>query len=206
MIHPDTRARAPELAERWRETGSMRIEPFLEPAVADELLASLRGLPHVIREPSQPGLRFLFYELAIVPEEGCDHITCRLGRWLFGDGCAWLRDVTGLVLKPPRDRRLVATAYGKGCYLEPHNDVDGNRVLAYVIGLSPATWPARDGGHLEFVEPGDGPGALTVCERRAPGWNTLDIFDVRKPGRTHRVPILTRARERRAFSGWFYRR
>ena len=72
--------------------------------------------------------------------------------------------------------------------------------MAYVVGLSPEPWPAEEGGWLEFLGGPDGP----VLERRSPGWNTLDLFDVRRPGRWHRVPILREHRARRTIAGWFH--
>jgi len=46
-----------------------------------------------------------------------------------------------------------------------------------------------------------GPEAVEV---RPPGWNTLDIFDVRQPTRLHEVRMVTQPLERRAISGWLY--
>ena len=95
--------------------------------------------------------------------------------------------------------RLLATLYTKGCYLAPHNDYDGTRAIAYVLGLSPRPWSAAQGGHLEFLS-ADG---RRVLERRAPGWNTLDLFDVHRAPPLHRVPLVTEHVERRTLTGWF---
>lgn len=205
MMDPTTAARLPQLQRAWQGERSLRIEHFLIDEEARELLAALRELPHAIKVPRAIGLHFLYYELALEPEAACDHVTCRLARWLFDDGRSWLAELTGLTLAPPPDGRLTATAYGKGSYLDAHNDADGARSLAYVIGLTPASWPADEGGHLEFLEVADGEGEPAVRERRAPGWNTLDIFDVARRDRVHRIPIVTEHHERRAVSGWFYR-
>jgi len=79
---------------------------------------------------------------------------------------------------------------------------DGARRVAYVLGLTRTAWPAEHGGHLEFLAVRDG--AVVVTERRAPGWNTLDLFDVVGTNRLHQVPIVTADVERRAIPGWFY--
>lgn len=203
MLHPSIEARVPALQATWREHGSLRIDSFLRDEVATELADSLRSLPHTIHSGAPPGLGFLYYELALTPEPSCDHVTCRAGRWLFADGLAWVAALTAVPLAPPPDGRLIATLYGKGGYLDPHNDVDGSRAIAYVIGLTRGKWPAEEGGHLEFLDArGD---RIAVRERRAPGWNTLDLFDVRTIGRTHRIPMVTEHHERRAVSGWFHR-
>jgi hypothetical protein len=203
MLHPSLETRLPELAATFRERGSLRLEPFLRDDLATELADSLRTLAHTIKVGTHPELAFLYYELSLVPEPSCDHVTCRVGRWLHDEGRAWVAELTGLALAPPPDGHLVATCFGKGCYLDPHNDVDGARAVAYVLGLTRGAWPAEQGGHLEFID-GEGD-EIAVRERRAPGWNTLDLFDVRRPGRTHRVPLVTEHHERRAVSGWFYR-
>jgi Rps23 Pro-64 3,4-dihydroxylase Tpa1-like proline 4-hydroxylase len=71
-----------------------------------------------------------------------------------------------------------------------------------VLGLTDEPWPADHGGHLEFLAvDGD---ALIVTERRPPGWNTLDLFDVTGTACLHQVPIVTCDVERRAITGWFF--
>jgi Rps23 Pro-64 3,4-dihydroxylase Tpa1-like proline 4-hydroxylase len=105
-------------------------------------------------------------------------------------------------LRPPEDRMVVSTLFQRGSFLDPHNDYDGVRCCAFVLGLTETAWPASDGGHLEFLAIAGG--EVRVIERRAPGWNTLDLFDVTGTGCLHQVPILTRDVERRALAGWFY--
>jgi Rps23 Pro-64 3,4-dihydroxylase Tpa1-like proline 4-hydroxylase len=97
---------------------------------------------------------------------------------------------------------VTATLYSRGCYLDAHNDTDGSRALAFVLGLTREPWPAERGGHLEFLDTGGG--AIRVRERRPPGWNTLDLFDVRRPDHIHRVPLVEDPVLRLAVSGWFY--
>jgi hypothetical protein len=115
------------------------------------LLNSLRGLPHVLRTGHGGPLDFLYAECAVTPELQCAHPTCAAGRWLYGPGLVWIQALTGRALRPPADGRVLATLYTKGCYLAPHNDYDGTRAVAFVLGLSPHPWPAEQGGHLEFL-------------------------------------------------------
>lgn len=186
----------------WAAREGLRIEGFLPPGQAEALLAALRALPHPLRA-SEGALGFLYGECTLVPEPDCDHPLCAFGRWWHDAGRAFVADLSGLALASPADHRVVGMHYGKGGYLDCHNDYDGQRAVAYVLGLTPAAWPWEEGGHLEFVAvEGD---AEVLVERRPPGFNTLDLFDVSTGGPLHRVPILTAHHERRTISGWFLR-
>jgi hypothetical protein len=195
------------LRDAWRTTGSIRIEGLLEPAVAEASLDALRVLPHEVALPDQPDLGFLTWKMSLIPEPTCEHVLCRLGRWLHGPGVAWVSSITGLELAPPPDGRVSAFAYVKGSYLDDHNDWGRDRAVAYVLGLTPPgpdagpPWPQDRGGWLEFTGGRLGP----VVEARPPGWNTLDLFDVRGPDRWHRIPLVQDHVERRTLAGWFYR-
>lgn len=188
-----------DLAAAFRDRGSLRVDGLLDEAIAGELLEALRAEPHRLTASAALGLAFQYFSHAFVPDADCDHVLCRFGRWLHGDGAAWVASIVGRRLGPPVDRQVVATHYERGSFLDPHNDWDGARQIAFVYGLTSERWPAGDGGHLEFL---DARGA--VIERREPGWNTLDLFDVSAPTRPHRIPIVTRSCERRAISGWLY--
>lgn len=192
------------LAAAWQAQGSLRLEPFLADDVAGALAGALRGQEHTLQATPPSTFMFQYWAHAFVPEPACDHVLCRFGRWLWSKGAAWVSTLTGLELGPPPDRVLMATLYSKGCYLDAHNDHDGHRQVAYVLGLTADAWPAEHGGYLEFLAVEGA--AIRVTERRAPGWNTLDLFDVRAPVRLHRVPMLTHAAERRAITGWLYER
>ncbi|HTM21629.1 MAG TPA: 2OG-Fe(II) oxygenase family protein [Kofleriaceae bacterium] len=199
MLHP--RLRDPDavaaLADAFAASGSLRIDSVLDERAAATLADALAAQPFALKSP-RGDLRFLYYEHAFVPETGCDHPTCAAGRWLWSEAAALAGRLAGAALGPPVDRMVTATLYSRGCYLDAHNDTDGSRALAFVLGLTRDTWPAERGGHLEFLH------GLAVRERRAPGWNTLDLFDVRAPRHTHRVPMLLDPVLRLAVSGWFY--
>lgn len=189
------------LRAAWQDAGSVRVAPVLDDAAARDVVDAVRAQPHALAV-GRAGLGFQYHAYALVPEDGCEHLLCRFGRWLWTDGVALASAISGLALAPPPDRTFVCTRYDKGCYLDPHNDHDGARAVAFVLGLTEASWPAEDGGHLEFLAT-DAVG-VRVVERRAPGWNTLDLFDVRGRDRVHAVPIVRRRVERRAVIGWFY--
>jgi hypothetical protein len=205
MLHP--RLVDPEgedalaLRRRWRERPSLRVDRFLADDAALALRDALRKCEFQIVTPQHDEVqfRYQYWVHAQVPDAACDHVVCAAGRWLWSDGAAWVSRLTGLALAPPDDRLLVATVYERGSYLDPHNDVDGRRKVAFVLGLTDTRWPAEDGGHLEFLSPGG-----EVLERRAPGWNTLDLFEVTQPIHIHEVPIVVRDVERRAITGWFF--
>ena len=193
-----------ELRAAWAERRSLRIEQFLDEAVARELRDAIVDLPYRLDAPPPGMFRYQYSSVTLALEEDCDHATCRFGRWLWSDGLARIAAITGMTLVPPPGRQLVAHLYEQGSYLDPHNDFDGRRKVAFILGLTQqeGAWPASDGGHLEFLA-FDEHGAR-VTERRAPGWNTLDLFDVTGIERIHQVPVITRAVQRRTFAGWFY--
>jgi hypothetical protein len=192
-----------ETASIWQRTRSLRIDGLLVDEDARALRDALRGLPHELRGGgNSPSFAFQYGSLGNIPEPDCDHMLCQFGRWWWSIGLAFVNDITGMSLHPPEDRMVVSTLFQRGSFIDPHNDYDRVRRCAFILGLTEATWPASEGGHLEFLEM-DG-SEVRVCERRAPGWNTLDLFDVTGTDRVHQVPILTRDVERRAFSGWFY--
>lgn len=197
----DPGARA-EAAARWSATGSLRLDGLLADDAATALRDALRACPHPVRAARPPAFAFQYGALGFVPCEACDHLPCGFGRWWWADGAALLSAVTGAPLRPPPDRLVVATLLGRGGFLDPHNDHDGARRCAYVLGLTEARWPADDGGHLEFLAVRDG--AVEVVERRPPGWNTLDLFDVTGVDRLHQVSLLDADHERRAITGWLY--
>jgi hypothetical protein len=204
MLHP--RLRDPDqlaaLQAQWRVEPNLRIDGFLDDAEVRALCDAVKTCPHELQLAPNNQLAFQYWAFAQVPDADCDHVVCRAGRWLWTEGVAWLASLTGLPLVAPADRQLIATLYDKGSYLDPHNDHNGARQVAFVLGLTERHGPADDGGWLEFL--GSDPEGATLLERRAPGWNTLDLFDVRQPVRTHAVPIVTARAERRALSGWFY--
>lgn len=196
---PDTCA---EAAAAWQRTRSLRLDGLLDDDDAAALADALRELPHPLVGGCAPDFAFQYGAYVAAPEDDCDHVWCRFGAWWWQDGVAFVAALTGMTLAPPADRRVMATLFRRGGFLDPHNDHDGARRCAYVLGLTRDTWPAADGGHLEFLAMrGDD---LAVVERRAPGWNTLDLFDVTGTTCLHQVPILTRDVERRAITGWFY--
>jgi hypothetical protein len=192
----------PALRAIWQARGTIRIERFLADDVAVALRDTARRTGHELMVSPPDRLAFQYWAATLVPEAACDHPLCEFGRWLWSDALAWVSALTDLPLVPPEDRLLMATHHDKGSYLDPHDDWDGARKIAFVLGLTEDRWPADQGGHLEFLGADDQ--TVRVVERRAPGWNTLDLFDVRDSARPHMIPILQRRAERRAISGWFY--
>ena len=191
-----------QAADAWKANGSLRLEGLLADDVARTIRDALRGQTHEMLAASPPAFSYQYGVLPYTPEEHCDHVLCQFGRWWWSDGTALAAAITGMELRPPEDRILVATLYQRGCFLDPHNDHDGARRCAFVLGLTEDSWSFAEGGHLEFLEAAGG--TIHVAERRAPGWNTLDLFDVSGTKHLHQVPVLTRDVERRAFAGWFF--
>ncbi|MBX3467044.1 MAG: 2OG-Fe(II) oxygenase [Planctomycetes bacterium] len=205
MLAADLRRpeRLAALRRAWAAGEALRVAPALDEGEALALLEATRREPHALVVPEAPPIRFQFWKWAGIPEAACEHALCRLGRWTQTDLLAWVEAVTGLALAPPPEGPPCAAAlYTKGSYLDAHDDYGRGRAVAYVLGLTPAPWPEADGGWLEFLAAQDGP----VVEARPPGWNTLDLFDVRAPGRWHRVTLLREHHQRRTIAGWFHPR
>lgn len=229
MLHPtlQTADAMDALRARWHNSPCLRVSPFLREDMALAILDALRPQPFTLIATVSATLSFQYWSFGMRPEDSCDHVLCKFGRWLWTDGASWLSTLTGMQLGPPADRVVQSSLYTRGCYLDIHNDYNGARQVAFILGLtppeppdarpqtstrtssqtSPETGPQTDrttdpGGHLEFWHMG--PHGAELVERRPPGWNTLDIFDVRAADRLHRVPLVIAARERRAISGWFY--
>lgn len=205
MLNPELRTPAARAAlrARWAGDACLRIDDLLDPGAALALWRELREQPFRLRAQAPPvGLAFQYFEYQLTPEADCDHVLCRAGRWWMTELREWLGELTGLDLAVPPGGALISHLYTRGSYLAAHNDHDGSRALAFVYGLTRDRWPVEVGGHLEFLIASAE--TVTIGERRAPGWNTLDVFDVRAPTRLHRVPMVTAPVERRTITGWFH--
>lgn len=206
MLHESLRSdeSIARLRAAWALEPNLRIQPFLEEAAAQALLAALREQPHELLAgtPDVGGLQLQYLRYAFTPERACEHAVCEFGRWLHSEAVAWASRVTGKALASTPDGKVLATLYTQGSYLDAHNDYDGQRAVAFVIGLTPEPIPERLGGHLEFLGADDE--RVFVAERRAPAWNALDLFLVEAPDRPHRVSLVREPVERRAVSGWFH--
>ena len=204
MIRSDLWPVPNPLKEDWATSHNIRITDFLEADVAARVLTALRELPHPFAPRSHRNLKYQFGLRQNYPDVDCDHVLCALTHCWFSDVLRWVMACTGEALEPPEHPTLDSTLYTKGSYLDPHNDKAPQRRIAFVLGLTPTTWPADQGGHLEFLEQRDG--RRRVVQRRQPGFNTLDLFDVHRQTAVHQIPLLTHAHERRAISGWFHGR
>lgn len=194
------------LRDAWARGSNLRVEGALDDAAVREVLDAVGREEHGVSLPDAPPIEFQLWKWTSRPEVACDHTLCRAGRFIATDLLAWTEQVTGQALAPAPDGLLASVLMTKGSYLDAHDDWGRGRAIAYVIGLTPSSgdepWAEADGGWLEFLATRDGP----VLERRPPGWCTIDLFDVRQPGRWHRVPILREHHVRRTIAGWFHPR
>ncbi len=204
MIHPSLTDPAviAALSSAWKRTHSLRIAPLLEESAAQAVLEALREQPVTLLASPPGSFRYQYWAISYHPDEIEDPTLAALGRWLHGPMAALCSAVTGRSLGPPPGGRVLSTLYTRGCYLDAHNDIDGAREVAYVLGLSPERWPVSEGGHLEFLQADHR--AVTACERRPAGWNCLDLFDVTEHAPLHQVSLLLTDRERRVFAGWLH--
>lgn len=191
------------LAAAWQRRGSLRLAPLMTEEDAQRVHAALSEESFSLYAPEPGAFRFQFWVRSFTPEEDAlSPVLAAFGRWLLHDVVDLCAAITGQSLVAAEDRKLLSALYTRGCYLDPHNDADGARRVAYVVGLTQDRWPASEGGHLEFLSVARD--AVTVTERRPPGWNTLDLFDVFERQPLHQVPPLLTERARRVFAGWFY--
>ena len=197
---PDTIRR---LAAVWQRRRSIRLAPLMAAEDAQRVHAALIEQSFSLYAPDPGSFRFQFWVHSFTPEDDAlSPVLAAFGRWLLSDVVTLCAAITGQTLAAADDRKLLAALYSRGCYLDPHNDADGARRVAYVVGLTEGSWPASEGGHLEFLSVSRD--SVTVIERRPPGWNTLDLFDVFERQPLHQVPPLLTERARRVFAGWFY--
>jgi hypothetical protein len=191
-----------QLSETWARTRSLRLTPLMTEASAKLVLDALLESPFSLLAPEPGQFRYQFWGLSFTPEDDVNPVLAAFGEWLLSDVVRLCTTITSQALTPTSDRKLLSTLYCRGCYLDAHNDADGQRRVAYVVGLTEARWPAEEGGHLEFLDVQRG--GVVVTERRPPGWNSLDLFDVFERHPLHRVQPLLNDHPRRVFSGWFY--
>ena len=191
---------APLQAE-WKRGGSVRVEPLLLEAHAARFLAALRSVEHVPMQRFDAKEGFQAWRFGWVPgTDDCDHPLCILGRWLTSDGLKWVSALTERDLMPAPDPTLISDCAAKASFFEAYNDASAGRAVALRLHLTPTMWPAEWGGHLELL---DGPEGAVV-DRRAPAWNTLDLFDVRGPAAWRRLPLIQKHLEGYTISAWFH--
>lgn len=205
-LHPDLLGEQVKenLSLKWKNRSNLRLEPFLHEHKTRGILEEIQKRPFHLRATSPGQFRFQYWQMTI-PFHGEDEtILGDFCRWFTKDFCEWTSSWTGRDLQINGDEQLLSTLYTKGCYLDPHNDFDGKRNVAYILGLTRQKWKYLDGGYLEFLSTSkDG---YEVAERREPGWNSLDLFDVSLKRHLHQVSMLKEKHERRVFAGWLYQK
>ncbi len=90
-----------------------------------------------------------------------------------------------------------ATLYAPGHFLTRHNDTEGSRLYAYVMGFA-RNWRAEWGAQLQFLREDGG-----VEESLVPSFNTLTLFSVPQLHHVSHVPVFAPI-GRFAITGWFY--
>ena len=186
------------LRSQWRQTRRIRVDDALKPEVADALLEGAAEHGFDFFEKHVSDVRCVFWRQThtfdhpdrfgpialaarLIQDEIPRLVTAITGQRLHGSGAGFSIDY-----------------YTRGSYLDVHTDRGADRLVAYVIGLTADSWPAEDGGHLEFLEAD----FETVADRVAPGFGTLDLFTVYPLLRPHRVPLLKKPVTRVSINGW----
>lgn len=204
-VHPrllDPEVLAALASEYATAGGSIRVPQVLAPGLADALPDALRALPFSAHCLHDEHVRCFFWRCVVaIPgpaEEPLPAPLDRLARFVTHDLPALASAITGRRVLGPTEDWIPVCLYQKGSYLDAHEDHGVGRASAFVLGLTRGAWPPEAGGHLEFLADD----RATVVERRAPGWDTLDLYDVRPVVRWHRVPLLVEHVERLTVSGW----
>ena len=191
-----------DLRARWRDGRRLRVESLMEPALAERFTDVALSLPFSFFQRHVNEIHCVFWrQTHAYPAAGAAHpfTPAAKARQLFQHDIPWLASaITGQDLHRVDDNALVFDCYTKGSYLDVHTDQGAERLVAYVLGLTRETWPASEGGHLEFLEQDE----VTVIDRIAPGFNTLDLFCIYPLLRPHRVPLLQKNVLRLSVNGW----
>jgi hypothetical protein len=195
-------SRLERLERDWRVRPNLRIHDFLAPERAEELHRALSSRALYFHTTGPGAFRYQYWADSIHLDDEAEPVAASFARWLYSEGMAWVSEWTGLTLRPPSDRKFLTTLYTRGCYLDPHNDTDGSRSIAFVVGMTREQWPVEEGGSLEFLECGSQ--NIRIAESRAPGFNTIDLFSVYDQSFIHRVRMLRGDRYRRVLAGWFH--
>ena len=191
-----------ELRARWADTRRMRIEDALAPGLADTLADAVFDHPFTFYEQHVNDVRCVkYHQLHMLPgpEETSDFAPMAAAMQLFQrDLPALASAITGQALHRISGEALGFDCYTKGSYLDAHTDQGPDRLIAYVVGLTRDTWPAEEGGHLEFLAPDE----TSILDRWAPGFGSLDLFNIYPLVRPHRIPLLQTHVIRLSVNGW----
>ena len=190
------------LRARWADSRRLRIDDALAPGLAEALADAAAEHPFAYFEKHVSEVRCVFWrQLQRFPEPGevSSFGPIAEARRLFEvDLPALARAITGQALRPAAGNGFAIDYYTRGSYLDAHTDQGADRLVAYVVGLTRDTWPADEGGHLEFLAPDE----TTVVDRVAPGWGSLDLFCIYPLLRPHRIPLLRANVTRLSVNGW----
>jgi hypothetical protein len=188
-----------ELRARFAaQGGCLRIDEVLMPGIAAALPEALLALPFEPYHVHDEHVRCLFWRCIVAVHDELPWPFDWLGRFVTSDLPALVAAITGREVAGLTEDWLPVCLFTKGSYLDAHEDHGVGRATAFVLGLTREPWPADDGGHLELLADD----RETVVERRAPGFDTLDLYDVRPVVRWHRVPLLVEHHRRLTVSGW----
>lgn len=219
------------LRAEFARDGRIRIRDVLDPAMAEAVAAEMAGLPWkvfcatgsgvAVIDPAEmagwertrqveltrsllqaanraEGFAYFGYRMTEAWKDGAPDTA--LGRFYRGltspETMAAIRTITG---SNAFDGAFAqATDYRPGHYLTRHlDDPKGeHRKFAFVWGFT-RTWDPDWGGLLQFFD-ADGQPTQSV----SPGFNTLDLFDVRH---VHSVTLVApyAGNPRQAVSGWY---
>ena len=191
-----------EARDHWSTAGTVRCEPLMPETTAVNCLRALRAADYVAAHRFELGQAYQLWRYGWRPCDACDqHPLCRLGRWVVGDGVAFVSAVTGRDLHAPTDALLLADHTRKGSFFETYDDAAQGASIALQLHFTTASWPAHWGGHIARC-PSDAQGPT---EGWSPSWNALDIIDLERGSTLRRMALMTRHVEGFTIAFWLHR-
>lgn len=202
-LHP--RFERPEvihaLRAEWAQSRRLRISEVLRPGLAERIANAALERPFGFFEKHQAEVHAVFWRQPHHFGDAHNDFPelSTLQTVLLRDLPALATAVTGQALEALETQETVVfDLYTRGSYLDPHTDQGAERLVAYVLGLTRDSWPAEQGGHLEFLELDE----RTVIDRVSPGFDTLDLFCIYPLLRPHQVPLVQVPVTRLSINGW----
>ena len=196
----------PDLADSiaaWPTHNNIRLGPVLPQELAHRVADAILNAPLQSYHVHDSHIRCFLWRTVLTYDptnpRGLASPFGELADWVQRILPALATAITGRVVSPPVHPCLSLSVFRKGCYLDTHNDHGSGAALAWVLGLTREQWDLDSGGSLEFVSDAQG---HQVLERRAPAFNTLDLYTVHPVPRWHRVSLLLADVMRVTVRGW----
>ena len=181
----------------WNESSNIRIEEAFESDVLVPLVEALPQQSFQRSESKDPLHPHSYFKSVLDQHWDPFQPFTTLWAWLNGEGLDWVESLTGQSLTPPSPKSASIELYSQGCFHSQFMHLESPHAIGFVMGLSSSTWAEHHGGHLLFYDRSHHP-----FLRRAPQYNTLDLFEVCNNDSHREIPLLALDIQRYTVSGW----